>query len=264
MKMSKHLILYVAVVALLSIGLAAPAAADNTEARRHMARGAAAMEMAQSPADYRDAVAEFSQAVKLAPDWADAWFNLGVAQESAGDYRGAIDSFRTYLKKSPAADDRQTVETRIFKLEYKMEKVSKNHEKARRSAVSIDSLSGHWKHVNLWNTFDMAGGKPRRDGQQWLDLGGTASADVRVTGSSIEIKVRLAGTTRTYSGTISGNRIEGRMTDEGTQCGARSGVKFEGEVWPKDKVIMVIARGFCDGYGRQRNDNYRSSHLLLR
>lgn len=264
MKRSKHLILYAAVLTLLSLGMAAPAGADTVEAKRHMARGAAAMEMAQSPEDYQDAVAEFSQAVKLAPDWADAWFNLGVAQESAGDYKGAIDSFRAYLKRSPAADDRDKVETRIFKLEYKMEKAGKRHEETRRSAVSNDSLSGQWRHVNLWNTFDMAGGKPRRDGKQWLDLGGNASADVQVTGSDIEIKVRLSGATRIYSGTISGSRIEGRMTEEGTRCGARSGVGFEGEVWLKDKVIMVIARGFCDGYGKQRNDNYRSSHLLLR
>jgi len=255
-------ILYFALLALLGFGLAGPVHADTAAAKRHMARGAAAMEMAKSPADFRDAVKEFSQAVKEAPDWANAWFNLGVAHESAEDYQAAINSFKTYLKKAPKAADRENVEMRIFKLEYKMEKAGTRKEEGHQTKANIDSLSGRWQQVSIWNSFDTVDGKPRRDGRKWFDLGQTASADVRIQGSNIKIKVYLAGATRIYSGTINGHRIKGYMSEQETPCGARSNVSFEGNIWPKDRVILMIARGYCNGYSRLRNDNYRSSHLL--
>ena len=131
-----------AALLLLSFSIADMAYAGSREAKRHMARGAAAMEMAKSPADYQKAVNEFSQAVKEAPDWADAWFNLGVAQESAGDYGAAIDSFKTYLKKAPKASDADAVQTRIYKLEFKLENATAQGEVERLSA---DELAGYWK-----------------------------------------------------------------------------------------------------------------------
>jgi tetratricopeptide (TPR) repeat protein len=262
MRRSTCLIIQLVALALFDLGMVAHAHADTTAAKRYMARGEAAMEMAKSPADFRDAVEEFSQAAKLAPGWANAWFNLGVAQEAAEDYRGAINSFKTYLKRTPSAADREVVEMRIFKLEYKIEKAGKRKEEGYQAKSNIDSLSGQWRQVSLWNTFNTVDGEPRRDGQKWFDMGQTALADVRVQGSNIKIKIHLAGATRIYSGSISGHRIEGYMSEQGTPCGARSNVSFEGEIWPKDRVILIIARGFCDGYGRLRNDNYRSSHLL--
>lgn len=40
------------------------------EARRHLDRSQAAVEMATSPADLEDAVRELQKAIELAPDWA--------------------------------------------------------------------------------------------------------------------------------------------------------------------------------------------------
>ena len=94
------------------------AAEISRDARKHMIRGQAAMEDAKNASDYQDAVKEFKKAVEYAPHWADAWFNLGVAQERAMDYAGAIESFNQYLKLNPDAADRSDVEAKIFKLEY--------------------------------------------------------------------------------------------------------------------------------------------------
>lgn len=132
---SKYVFLHTALAAILVIGAVAQVdAGSSEEVNRHMARGNAAMQMAESPRDYQDAVQEFSEAVKLAPDLADAWFNLGVAQEAAGQYQAAINSFKTYLEKRPEASDRDAVETRLFGLEYKAAKASK----------PAKHLSGEW------------------------------------------------------------------------------------------------------------------------
>ena len=141
----------------LSFGIANVAnAAQATEITRHMARGAAAMELAESPADFLDAVEEFSEAVKLAPDLDAAWFNLGMAQEMAEQYQASIQSFRVYLEKSPQASDRDAVEARIFGLEYKMENQAKRLlATARQEIVEVTrtrQYSGSWETADHVHT----------------------------------------------------------------------------------------------------------------
>jgi len=92
------------------------------DARRHMVRGQAAVETAKSSGDYKDAIAEFEQALKLAPDWPDAYFNLGMVQGAAGDYDEAIINLKKYLDLVPNAEDAAQVKDNIYKLEYKRER----------------------------------------------------------------------------------------------------------------------------------------------
>ncbi len=105
--------------------LAFYAAAQNVsdEARRHFDRGMAAVEMAKSPDDLNDAIAEFKQATVLAPDWADAFFNLGKVQEAAEKYNDAIVSFKAYISLAPNANDADAIKTLINKLEFKAESI---------------------------------------------------------------------------------------------------------------------------------------------
>jgi tetratricopeptide (TPR) repeat protein len=95
--------------------------AVSDEAKRHFDRGMAAVEMANSPDDYAPAIKEFKQAVSLAPNWPDAYYNLGKAQEKAGEYSDAITSFRQFLVVAPNANDAEAVKTLINKLEYRNE-----------------------------------------------------------------------------------------------------------------------------------------------
>jgi len=48
-------------------------------------------------ADYADAVEWLKRSVEVSPDDADAWYGLGRAQYSSGDYKGAESSFRKTL-----------------------------------------------------------------------------------------------------------------------------------------------------------------------
>jgi len=124
-------------IAVISLGLAmvfclvigyAEAQNISDEARRHFDRGMAAVEMAKSPADYEPAIKEFEKAARLAPDWPDVYYNLGIVQEKSGEYRDAITSLRQYLRLAPNANDIAMVKSLINKLEYKTEKISKQED----------------------------------------------------------------------------------------------------------------------------------------
>ena len=139
MKNFNRLLLTIATV--LAFSIPSSAQEISQDAKRHMFRGQAAMEEASDASGYRDAVQEFSKATEYAPDWADAWFNLGVAQEKVGDLPGAMKSFQRYLDLDPDAPDRNDVEALIYKLEYLNDK-ARNEKTAL--ADMVRNLSGEW------------------------------------------------------------------------------------------------------------------------
>lgn len=91
--------------------------------KKHFDRGVAIIENAESPEDYKLAIKEFEEAVRLAPDWPEAYYNLGMVQEVVGKFTEAILSFRSYLLLAPDADDAGAVKSQINKLEYRAETV---------------------------------------------------------------------------------------------------------------------------------------------
>ena len=108
------------------------ASADDL-ARKHIVRGAAAIEMAKSEADLAKAAAEFGEAAGYAPNMAAAWYNLGSVQAKIGQLKEAIESYGKYLALAPNADDARRIKDEIVKLEYRLEQVE-----------SFKGLSGYW------------------------------------------------------------------------------------------------------------------------
>jgi tetratricopeptide (TPR) repeat protein len=142
----------------------ASASAQNVpeEARRHMARGIAAIEMAKSAGDYVLAALEFEKAAKLAPDWPDVYYSLGSVQAKMGDPASAVKSYQRYLQLAPRSPDAEKVRQEIYKLEYL-------HDRQKLAAT----LSGSWKASN-GQTFKLLLDGPRlqltRDAQQGDDV----------------------------------------------------------------------------------------------
>ena len=112
----------IGVAILLAWVSASLAGTVSIEARRYMARGVAAAEMAKSVSDYALAVKEFEQAAKLAPDWPDIYYNMGSVQAKAGDIPSAIKSFQRYLDLAPNSPDAAKVQEELFKLEYRRDR----------------------------------------------------------------------------------------------------------------------------------------------
>ena len=124
----------IVVLQILLVWVAVSFAQDvASDARRHLVRGIAAVEMAKSDADLALAVDEFRKATVIAPNLAEAWFNLGRVQAKMGDYAGAIDSYKRYLVLAPSGVDADKVRDEIIKMEFKNEQ-----------AVKVKSRAGVW------------------------------------------------------------------------------------------------------------------------
>ena len=48
--------------------------------------------------DYAGAIADYSEAIRLLPEYYIAWNNRGTAKAKAGDYTGAIEDFNKAIK----------------------------------------------------------------------------------------------------------------------------------------------------------------------
>jgi len=118
------------------------------DAKRHMARGKAAFEIAKNDNDFVDAVSEFRQASLSAPWWGAVYFNLGRAQDKAGDDAAAKASLELYLLSSPAQADAETAKSLIYEIEFKLEKQQAEHarsEQRRENQAATGALLSNMK-----------------------------------------------------------------------------------------------------------------------
>ncbi len=135
-----------------------PAPAIPREAERFMNRGAAAVKSAKDANDFKDAVAEFEKATLSAPWLANAYYNLGVAQDKAGLYTAAIRSLKLYVLAEPNAPDIRSVEKLIDEIEYKQEKAAKGFspqaiaEKKRQTEEEFIKKLNGVRYVSNWST----------------------------------------------------------------------------------------------------------------
>ena len=169
------------------------------EAERYMARGRAAFKAAKNPKDYEEAVAEFKRAARAAPWLGEAYYNLGVVQDKAGQYAEAIRNLKLYLLAAPNAADAKEVKSLIFEVEYRQEKSGKEavakreadtaaaaqdeaKQRAERQILQkLTSLAGRW---NFRETL-MPSATERTWGVSWLAVF-DGTFDIAVNNRSIE------------------------------------------------------------------------------
>lgn len=108
----------------------------SDEARSHFDRGFAAIETAKSNSDFENALIEFENAARLAPEWSDVYYNLGFLQEKLGKPYDAVRNLKKYLELSPRADDNREVEKHIAQLKFTTEKEMKI--KLRKYLIKIN------------------------------------------------------------------------------------------------------------------------------
>ncbi len=105
-----------------------PPPAIPEQARGHFITGLTLMKGARGPQDVNQAIGEFRGAVSAAPWWGDAYRNLGVAEEEAGEYyyKDAIVQLEFYLDTNPPAPDARAAQDEIYKIEGEL-KLAGNH-----------------------------------------------------------------------------------------------------------------------------------------
>ena len=212
----------------------------SMEAKRYMVRGQAAIEESESKSDYLDAVKEFRKAVSVAPWWADAYFNLGVAHEKAEQYSQAIKSLKFYVLAAPDASDVETVQTKIFKLEYKMEKASRTSKNLYEKSKQEKELSGTWRIYALKQSYHYK--RPPMEKSGWYLLS-NGSAKIAATESEFEAVYTDRANNKDwyiFRGKIEGNSIYGEVSEFFCNSAPHP---FEGKISEDNNTILLIIRG---------------------
>jgi hypothetical protein len=126
------------------------------EARRHFVIGTTLFKDAKTDDDFVQVESEFKQAANLAPQWPDARYNLALAEESAGDYSGAMADFKLYQQFKLSDSESRTIQDKIYALEAKAgaavrkqierEKATAVEEEKRRDYQRIGWLQEKWSY----------------------------------------------------------------------------------------------------------------------
>ncbi len=98
------------------------------EARKHLARGIIAAEIAKTNIDYDEAIFEFQKSIELAPIWSEPYYQLGILQEKLEKYDEACNNLKKYLELATNSENTSTVKDLIYKIEYKKEKANRKTE----------------------------------------------------------------------------------------------------------------------------------------
>lgn len=123
------------------------------DARRHIVRGAAAIEIAKTPEDLALAADEFRMATEIAPGMAAGWFNLGAVLAKTDKIEDSINAYRQYLMLAPNADDAQRVRDEIIKLEFRQERQVKEQTAAGEWIESDGTIYGLMVAGQKWKLF---------------------------------------------------------------------------------------------------------------
>lgn len=102
-----------------SAAIAPPAVPE--EARHMSQRAQAFIKFAQDSTGFAKAAAELEGALRLAPWWPEAYFNMGLVQEKLGAPAEAARNLKLYLLAEPGASDAENVRRKLVELEVQQE-----------------------------------------------------------------------------------------------------------------------------------------------
>lgn len=103
-----------------------PALAIPEEANRAFVKGNVFQKEAKDASGYDLAITAYREALRVAPWWGDAYFNLAVALEAAGKFDEAIASIKLYIASVPGTSaDARDAQNRIYAIEAKTEMASR-------------------------------------------------------------------------------------------------------------------------------------------
>jgi hypothetical protein len=110
------------------------------EARRAFVQGSTISKAANDAKQQTLAIESFSEAVKLAPWWGDAYYNLAVAQELAGRFSDARASLKFFLLTQPDGQLARKTQDHIYELEAK-EKLAKADASSKADKAAADKAA---------------------------------------------------------------------------------------------------------------------------
>lgn len=143
-----------------------PAPAIPEAARESFVQGTTIAQSAKDAAGQALAVQRFEQAIRIAPWWGDAWYNLAVAQELAGQLDAARRSLQLYILTGLDAEEARKAQDRIYALEAKNELASTEAANvAARKRADADAL---WNA--RWVSYHASGSSSRLSSKKVGDI----------------------------------------------------------------------------------------------
>ena len=129
-----------------------PRPAIPEEANRAFVKGNVFQKEAKDVSGYDLAINVYREALRAAPWWGDAYFNLAVALEAAGKFDEAIVSIKLYMASVPGASaEAREAQNRIYAIEAKSEMASR--QASARAAEERErqrpSVEGRWTN-GMW------------------------------------------------------------------------------------------------------------------
>jgi tetratricopeptide (TPR) repeat protein len=147
-----------------------PAPAIPEEANRAFVKGNIFQKEAKDASVYDLAIAAYRDALRAAPWWGDAYFNLSVALETAGKFDEAIASIKFYMVSvAKLSSEAREAQNKIYALEARKE-ISVNSAEARAARAGAQQESflrgldgGVWlcSATAVWtDTIEIRGNRP--------------------------------------------------------------------------------------------------------
>lgn len=96
-----------------------PAPTIPEEARQHFIEGTTIAKSASNASGQKLAVESYQEALKIAPWWGDAYYNMSVAQDLAGQFDAAQASLRFYILTNPGNKETRDAQDKIYALNAK-------------------------------------------------------------------------------------------------------------------------------------------------
>lgn len=107
-----------------------PAPAVPEEARRHFVMAVTLQKDAKTDGDYDLPIQEYRKALRLAPWWSDAYYDLGTALDLKKQYSDAIGNLKLSVMADPQGTGARTAQDKIYAIEAEQVKASSAQERA--------------------------------------------------------------------------------------------------------------------------------------
>ncbi len=187
-------------------GTIRPAPVVPEEARQKFVEGVTITKSANNASGQLLAVQRFQEVLKIAPWWGDAYYNLAIAQELAGQFEAAQTSLKLYILTNPGKKETRDAQDRIYAL------------KAKRDLAAVQQAAKHdADREALMRALD--GAMFRKEFTMPTDRGGTIVTQV--------FTVSISGRQVTYSTWLPINPAEGTTTYtcelNGPSCDLKTG-----------------------------------------
>lgn len=148
-----------------------PPPAIPEEARRAFVEGMTIVKSAKDSASLTIAIESFKVALKTAPWWSDAYYNLAATQELAGQFDAARLSFQYFIGWFPDGPEAREAQDRLYAIDAKQKLAAAEQDRASRAreqelAALKSTVEGKWyspaidfELVKTGQTFTIVPGK---------------------------------------------------------------------------------------------------------